>query len=430
MRTAANNNANTTTTNHNGENWQYPKYEGGNPVRIGSYVVPTSHDGENWPYHLYEGSNPSLIGSYVPCATNPCNLHGGSDVYATSSEDAYTKAHQNDTLGLTVSYYYDSNEYKSDTANDESVVNDEYESMPSNNESFADNQENQINGYISNRAKKVAKEQGLYIDGSPLLHRDNDKYLDSDGSVRMHKLAFDVFPGAWLANDMIEDISDYSKTIIEDSTDEELSALKAYTGSDFGDINGTLINKKNIPEYARKKANSYINKIDSVMNRTNKIIKVITQDAIVFRKRFITKSTNDRGGEEKSFYNAVAKAMKDGSEPIITRADYMSTTWDVPEYFKSSRCSYLIKIPKGTRGLNISDESNYDESELLIDRGYKFKVVGIYEFGQLEDTTNNDYFDDNYGGDETEWVSKNADDENSHYHPVIALELIPPKDDE
>ena len=43
-----------------------------------------NHNGENWPYHLYEGSKPELQGSYVPCATNPCSEHGGSEVYATS----------------------------------------------------------------------------------------------------------------------------------------------------------------------------------------------------------------------------------------------------------------------------------------------------------------------------------------------------------
>lgn len=44
-----------------------------------------SHNGENWPYHPYEGANPKLQGSYVPCATNPCTLHGGSDVNGNKS---------------------------------------------------------------------------------------------------------------------------------------------------------------------------------------------------------------------------------------------------------------------------------------------------------------------------------------------------------
>ena len=49
-----------------------------------------SHKGRNWPYH--ENRN---TGEMVPCANNPCTLHGNSDVYATSPEDAYAKKYSN-----------------------------------------------------------------------------------------------------------------------------------------------------------------------------------------------------------------------------------------------------------------------------------------------------------------------------------------------
>lgn len=42
-----------------------------------------NHNGESWPYHQ------SKNGEMVPCKSNPCSLHGGSDVYASSPEDAY-----------------------------------------------------------------------------------------------------------------------------------------------------------------------------------------------------------------------------------------------------------------------------------------------------------------------------------------------------
>ena len=63
-------------------------------------VGKNNHEGENWPYHLYEGSKPELQGSYVPCSTNPCSEHGGSEVYATSPDAAYAKAHKNDSFGM------------------------------------------------------------------------------------------------------------------------------------------------------------------------------------------------------------------------------------------------------------------------------------------------------------------------------------------
>ena len=60
-----------------------------------------NHDGGNWPYHLYEGGKPEMQGSYVPCDTNPCHVHGNSEIYATSPEEAYGKAHEYDDWGFT-----------------------------------------------------------------------------------------------------------------------------------------------------------------------------------------------------------------------------------------------------------------------------------------------------------------------------------------
>lgn len=45
-----------------------------------------NHDGENWPYHENKRTH-----KMVPCASNPCTLHGGDDVMATSLEEAYVK---------------------------------------------------------------------------------------------------------------------------------------------------------------------------------------------------------------------------------------------------------------------------------------------------------------------------------------------------
>ena len=44
----------------------------------------------NWPYH--EDSH----GDWKPCHSNPCKLHSGGDIMATSPEDAFAKAHAGD----------------------------------------------------------------------------------------------------------------------------------------------------------------------------------------------------------------------------------------------------------------------------------------------------------------------------------------------
>lgn len=54
----------------------------------------TNHDGENWPYH----EDPH--GNMVPCESNPCSLHGGKDVMATSAEQAEAIKHANVQQGL------------------------------------------------------------------------------------------------------------------------------------------------------------------------------------------------------------------------------------------------------------------------------------------------------------------------------------------
>lgn len=60
-----------------------------------------SNNGGAWPYHLYNGTKPELQGSYVKCATNPCRMHQPSEhIMATSPEDAYAQAHQNDSYGF------------------------------------------------------------------------------------------------------------------------------------------------------------------------------------------------------------------------------------------------------------------------------------------------------------------------------------------
>ena len=52
----------------------------------------SNHNGENWPYH--ESRN----GDMVACASNPCKIHGGNDIIATSPEEAYEKLHDHDTV--------------------------------------------------------------------------------------------------------------------------------------------------------------------------------------------------------------------------------------------------------------------------------------------------------------------------------------------
>lgn len=453
-------------------------------------MIMNTSKNKNWPYHLYEGSKPELQSSYIPCANNPCSEHGGSEVYATSAEEAYTKAHQNDTWGFTshtnksnyeqtVKNNQDDNTDKpqsvannlaqqlmakiyemsstdtelatllsTDTvdnnANTDSTVNTTTNALANANNNAsnalttvntnADNNVDNVktakkavklnkanNGYANSKAKELAIKQGLYIDGSPLLHRLTSSEIkryeaESDG-INIQKLANDVFNGVQLSNADIAGIRRRSEDVFDTTTKEEKTAIHDFTSVDFSNINKALRDKdyfdkiggsKYENELIRENINNHIKNISNVMHR-KETSNVINKDTIVFRSRYCKENNKiKRGGEEKAYYNAVANSIKNGNESIITRPDFMSTTWDVPDDFVDNECCYIIKIPKGTRGLDVSHHSAHStENEFIIDKGYQFKVVGVYEFSKLSKDMIND--------GETRWSKR---------PPVIALELI------
>lgn len=449
-------------------------------------MIMNTSKNKNWPYHLYEGSKPELQGSYIPCANNPCSEHGGSEVYATSAEEAYTKAHQNDTWGFTrhtnksnyeqtVKNNQDDNTDEPQSANNLaqqlmdkiyemsstdtelaallSTDNDNTASNNANNDSnitsansnvsnanndsvnnnagnvkTASNSKKPVklnkanNGYVNSKAKELAISQNLCIDGSPLLHRltssEIEKYETESDGINIQKLANDVFNGVQLSNADIAGIRMRSEDVFDTTTKEEKTAIHDFTSVDFSSINKALRDKdyfdkiggsKYENELIRKNINNHIKNISNVMHR-KETSNVINKDTIVFRSRYCKENSKiKRGGEEKAFYQAVADSIKNGNESIITRPDFMSTTWDVPDDFVDNECCYIIKIPKGTRGLDVSHHSAHStENEFIIDKGYQFKVVGIYEFSKLSKDPIND--------GETRWVL---------HPPVIALELIP-----
>lgn len=461
-------------------------------------MIMNTSKNKNWPYHQYEGSKPELQGSYVPCATNPCSEHGGSEVYAASAEEAYSIAHKNDTWGFTNKSNYEqhvktdiNNKNKTDkpqsaannlaqqlmakiyemsstdaelatllstdtasnnastdntatTNNNANNANNNDNTVSiaanaatnvNNNASDADNNVDNMktvkkpvklnkanNGYVNSKAKELAIKQNLCIDGSPLLHRltssEIEKYETESDGINIQKLANDVFNGVQLSNADIAGIRMRSEEVFDTTTKEEKTAIHDFTSVDFSNINKALRDKdyfkkiggpKEENELIRENINNHIRNISNVMHR-KETSNVINKDTIVFRSRYCKENNKvKRGGEEKAYYNAVANSIKNGNESIITRPDFMSTTWDVPDDFVDNECCYIIKIPKGTRGLDVSHHSAHStENEFIIDKGYQFKVVGVYEFSKLSKDTIND--------GETRW---------SKHPPVIALELIP-----
>ena len=59
----------------------------------------------------------------------------------------------------------------------------------------------------------------------------------------------------------------------------------------------------------------------------------------------------------------------------------MSTSFDKTKAYDDKEIMLTIKAPTGLKALNVSTLSMHDEAEMLINKGYSFKVtdVGIFK---------------------------------------------------
>ena len=279
------------------------------------------------------------------------------------------------------------------------------------------------------------KQHGLYVYDSPLFHR-------VDSKTTPYQLAAQVFPDAVKAQDIGGELWERSNDVYDGLNASMKAAFKTYTNTKFKDINRAMrgvdmINDKNT-----------LSKIKLMKRAMTKTEGILQKDTVFYRRRFIPENDNDsyyeRGKEELSFYRAVAAAMNDyqnnkdahvnnnagmneagshdssssssayahktGSSdaPIVSRPNFLSTSAGGLYYDSGwhGYCSFIIKAPAGTRGMYMVDSRHGTEREFLIDGGYDYKVVGIYETGNM---------------------IKRASDDSFYFpnKPVIALEIVP-----
>lgn len=72
---------------------------------------------ESWPHHQDKNGN------WVPCASNPCKMHGGSEVMAKNPEEAFEKANSVSwgSFGMSMNQKNDNNETDNSNANNHKV---------------------------------------------------------------------------------------------------------------------------------------------------------------------------------------------------------------------------------------------------------------------------------------------------------------------
>ena len=255
--------------------------------------------------------------------------------------------------------------------------------------------------YIEERDAKL-KADGLYIYDSPLFH-----YIDKN--TRVEDIAGMSFEG-------IRKSSDYGVMgKLDDATDKlwatglssgEQSALKAYSGNGYTQMNKDLMEGKISKSYVKEQ----IVNVNSAMNKTEGIL---SEDTVFYRTRYMSQTASIRGGEELEIYKKISEAIHSDNptDVVIQRPNYLSTTTKTSfsGLNDHSKFSMVIKAPAGTRGISLHKHGNHpDEYEYLADK-CELRVIGIYEMGEMHRINGN---------------TENGYQHSHHAYPVVAVEII------
>jgi hypothetical protein len=237
---------------------------------------------------------------------------------------------------------------------------------------------------------EMDKKKPIDITSSPVYHLNSEATIDS--------VSQEMFPGVKSSSDMSSYLENQCEEAWKKMNGDQMNALMSYTGSSYQKINEHLIGKL-------KHYNDMKSLEQSITNMHEGLEKSVTdQDMLVYRRRFMG-SSSYRSSEELTFYDAV-----DHGDGTLTRANFCSTTI-APDGIgvgtsSGNDTAYIIKVPKGTNGIYIKNHSYHDiEKEFILDKGLKYKVMGIYERGTLKTY-----------GDNKSWTKP----------PIIALEILPP----
>ena len=453
----------------------------------------------SWPYHLYTGSDPRKQGSYVKCKNNPCLIHGGTDIIATSPEDAYEKANVNNSWGWNASAYNandnnnvsmtaSSNKKSLETGfsndNESNTViqekSDDSEENHENNQSselidksdklssLKENKNSKKNSELKDSVKNTyapikydengnrlygvgehlfafpevetkechydentpgfiearnqyLTEHGLNVYDSPLYHK-----IDSD--ITAVELSKQIFPDCVNTDDkdVYKSLAEKGKHALSMTTDLQRKALLSYFATGYRNMN-QILEKKNPFEgfedekSSLKETKQSIRSITRFLNSHDDLLQ-LQQDTVLFRTRYMRRHRNkSRGGEELSYYKAVAESMKTGGDAMTSRPDFMSTAMSGYAYNNVAEdeddefeTQFIIKAPAGTRGVAYTKAM---EDEFLIDKNNDIKIVGIYETSELV-----------YDSVDLK-LSKKTYRSGFHFktRPIIAVEIIPKK---
>lgn len=242
---------------------------------------------------------------------------------------------------------------------------------------------------------------GLQKNGTLIHHVSSDTTVES--------LAQQIFPDTPSAIDISHELLDDAERAFNAMTDTQVQSVSDYTDSMFTTANKYLntnvdTGRKTMDAQTYSEVYGDYHSLEGYVDNLHEAIgkSEAPRDMLVYRSRFMG-SMSSRSKEEESYYDAI-----EYGDDSIVRANFNSTSADADNDVSNgaddaSRTQYIIKVPAGTNGLYIRDHSYHpDENEYLIDRGYRYRIVGIYERGTLD-------------AEEGTW----------DIAPIIALEIMP-----
>lgn len=212
------------------------------------------------------------------------------------------------------------------------------------------------------------------------------------GITQVAACAFHDYDDSWARQRRIISASEAQWVAL---SEDEQQAITDYTGSSFKSMTRRIVHGRG--------AASRIDERIRVLHHALRSCAA-SEDIYAYRRWIPWIGVDQRSDEERMFYDAVSR----GDDGMVKR-NFTSTSLS-SNYVSDNGCvdgsnetSYVIKVRKGTPGLYVGGHSPYgNESEMLLDGGMGFHIVGIYERGILV-----------HDGDHERW---------SGGAPVIALE--------
>ena len=237
--------------------------------------------------------------------------------------------------------------------------------------------------------------------------RDNPLVFNVDSKVNTQELAHAVFKGADFGDEHYKELIQRSNEAWDSMTSDEQDAIYQYTGSAYSSMNKALYKKNHkSAQYDTKK------KIADMSSGLAKTENVCQHDTVLYRRRFLNEQDgNTRSREETAAFQALARVTgKKTAKPTFTRANYMSTANRGFNNSYHDQVRYIISIPKGTHGISVEEHSSHSsEDEFIIDKGYDYEVVGVFQTSEIRKHSNGI----------TNWETGCS--------PIIALRVIPKK---